>query len=149
MLMGRMNGFDGPLALDLRPSYWLRHALLGVHALVCGALLLAYPSSLPRNLLILAVVAHLPWSLNAARARSIVRIELDAGQHWRVLFCDGRWLDARLTAAPWLSPHFTTLVLVCADGVRRQLVLLPDMVDDDAFRRLRVRVRRMSSCAAD
>lgn len=147
MLIGRMNGFDGPLALDMRPSRWLRGALLAVHALVCGALLLSYPSSWPRNLLILAVGAHLPWSLNAARTLSIVRLELDAGHHWRVLFCDGRWLDARLTGAPWLSPHFTTLVLACADGVRRQLVLLPDMVDGDAFRRLRVRVRRLSPAA--
>ena len=147
MLMGRMNGFDGPLALDLRASHWLRRALLCVHALICGALLLAYPSSWPRNLLILAVAAHLPWSLKAARVRSIVRLEFDAGHHSRVLFCDGRWLDARLTAAPWLSPHFTTLVLTTADGVRHPLVLLPDMVDGDAFRRLRVRVRRMSSAA--
>ena len=147
MLGGRMNGFLGPVVLDLRPSPWLRRALLTVHALAAAALLFGYPASWPRNLLLAAMATHLPWSLGAARRLDIARLELDVQGAWRVVCRDGRVLDARLVSAPWLSPLFTTLEFACADGVARQLVLLPDMVDSDAFRRLRVRVRRAQSAA--
>lgn len=142
MLIGRMNGFQGTVILDLRPSRWLSHALLTLHAAVSAALLLAYPWCWQRNLLLFAVVLHLAWSLHAARVVPVKRLELDERDHWRVVFCDDLTLAARLVGAPWLSPLFTTLVLACADGTRTQLVLLPDMVDGHAFRRLRVRVRR-------
>lgn len=144
-----MNGFHGPVVLEVRASPALRHGLRALHGLLCGALLLGYPASWPRTGLLAAIALHLPWSLRRARALDIVGLELDARHRWRVMLRDGRVLDARLIGAPWLSPLFTTLVLACADGVERQLVLLPDMVDGDAFRRLRVRVRRLQGAQAD
>lgn len=149
MLGSRMNGFHGPVVLELRPSRWLRRALLAVHGLVCVLLVWAYPASWQRNVLLAALLAHLPWSLALARKTVITRVEVDARQQWRVVFCDGRALDARLAGAPWVSPLFTTLVFACADGIPRQVVLLPDMVEADAFRRLRVRVRRAQSATLD
>ena len=142
MLFGRMNRFQGPVQISLLPSRWLQRVLLTLHVLVGCTLLLAYPMSGMRNFLLLAVAAHLPWSLRAARRVAITGLELDAAQRWHVLFCDGRSLVARLTAAAWVSPYLTTLDFVCADGSKRQVLLLPDMLDADAFRRLRVRLRR-------
>ena len=143
MLLPRMNGFQGPLSLDLKPSAWLPRALLALHVAVLCLLLLAYPPSWPRNLLLTAIAAHTLWSLRATHRADITRLELDARQHWRVVFCDGRSLDARLLRAPWVSPLFTVLSLACADGVEHQLVLLPDMVEAESFRRLRVRLRKI------
>ena len=142
MLMGRMNGFHGPVILELCPSRALRRALVLVHVSVCCTLLLAYPFSWQRNTLLLAVAMHLCLSLMATRKLAITHLELDARQRWHVVFCDGRSLAAQLISAPWVSPLLTTLNLSCADGVKRQVVLLPDMVDADGFRRLRVRLRR-------
>ena len=144
MLSCRMNGFHGPVILDLKPSAWLPRALLALHVAVSSTLLLAYPPSWPRHLLLLAVVAHACWSLRAARTLAIARLELSASHTWHVVFCDGRALDARLLRIIWVSPLLTALTLACADGIARQLVLLPDMVDADAFRRLRVRLRLRS-----
>ena len=142
MLVGRMNGFQGPVILDLTPSAWLSRARLALHALVFCTLLMAYPVSWPRNFLLLALAGHALWSQRAARVMEIARLELSARQHWRVVFCDGRALEARLVRAPWVSPLLTSLTLACADGVERQCVVVPDMVEAQAFRRLRVRLRR-------
>jgi hypothetical protein len=143
MLIGRMNGFQGLVIVDLTPSAWLPRALLTLHVSVMVALLLGYPTSWPRNLLLAAIALHGLWSARAARTLDIARLELSARQTWRVVFCDGRGLDARLLRAPWVSPLLTALTLACADGVERQVVMLPDMVDADAFRRLRVRLRKL------
>jgi hypothetical protein len=63
---------------------------------------------------------------------------------------DGRWLIT--TARPTLSPAvllpnslvlpwLTVLVFRLEDGRRRAVLLLPDNVEENAFRRLRVRLR--------
>ncbi len=140
-----MNGFHGPVILELVPSAWLPRALLALHVVVLSLLLLAYPSSWPRNLLVMAVAIHTCWSLRAAQLTDITRLEFGVRQPWRVVLRDGRGLDARLLRAPWVSPRFTVITLACADGVARQVVLLPDMVESDAFRRLRVRLRKIDS----
>lgn len=142
MLIGRMNGFHGTVILDLSPSRLLRRAMWLAHGAVFCTLLLAHPFTWQRNVLLLALAVHLWMALRAAREAPIARLELDARARWHVSFCDGRGLAAELESAPWVSPFFTTVNLRCADGLRRQVVLLPDMVDADGFRRLRVRLRR-------
>ncbi len=137
-----MNGFQGPVIVTLKPSLWLPRAVVALHASAFCMLLLVYPPSWPRHLLLVAIAADTLWSLRASLRIDIVRLELSPRERWHVVFCDGRALDARLLSAPWVSPLFTTLTLACADGIERQILLLPDMVEPDAFRRLRVRLRR-------
>lgn len=138
-----MNGFQGAVIVDVKPSAWLPRALLALHVAVACTLLTAYPPSWPRDLLLLAVAAHAWWSVHNARSLAIARLELSAAQHWHVVFCDGCRLAARFKRSSWVSPFLTAITLACADGVERQVVLLPDMVEADAFRRLRVRLRRL------
>ena len=142
MLMHRMNGFQGPVIVTLKPSLWLPRAVVALHGSALCMLLLAYPPSWPRLVLLVAIAVSALWSLRAAHTADIARLELSPRDTWHIVFCDGRRLDARLLRAPWVSPLFTTLSLACADGVERQILLLPDMVEADAFRRLRVRLRR-------
>lgn len=137
-----MNGFQGPVIVTLKPSRWLPRAVVALHLGALCMLLLAYPPSLPRHLLLVAIAANALWSLRAARSVDIARLELSPRDTWRIVFRDGHAQDARLLRASWVSPLFTTLSLACADGVQRQILLLPDMVEADAFRRLRVRLRR-------
>lgn len=130
------------MILTLKPSRWLPRAVLALHVGALCMLLLAYPASWPRHLLLVAIAASALWSLRVAHTADIARLELSPRETWHVVFRDGRGLDARLLRAAWVSPMFTTLSLACADGVERQILLLPDMVEADAFRRLRVRLRR-------
>lgn len=135
-----MNGFHGPVHLELQPSAWLPRAVLALHGATCAALLLAYPWSWPRTVLLCAVLIHAHWSVRAARRVEVTRIELGARDSWRLVLCDGRCLEARLLRAPWVSSWLTAFTLACKDGKQRHIVLLPDMVDGDALRRLRVRL---------
>ena len=148
MLSLRMNGFQGPVHLDVQPSVWLPRVIVAVHLIMLATLTLAYPPSISRNLLLGAVALHGLWlalRLRRVPARlAIARLELSARHTWRVVFCDGHSVEARLRRAALVSPLMTTLSLHCADGVRCEVVLLPDRVDADAYRRLRVRLRRMS-----
>ena len=147
MLSARMNGFQGPVHLDLRPSVWLLRGLVAVHVVVLATLWLAYPPSALRNLLLGAIVLHgvglVVRQLRVSPQRAVARLELSARLTWRVVFRDGRRVEARLRRAALVSPLVTTLSLQCADGERCEVLLLPDSVDADAFRRLRVRLRRM------
>lgn len=147
MLLTTMSGFQGPVHLDLQPSIWLPRAIVAVHLLVLATLWLAYPPSTPRNLLLGAIVLHgLALVVRVVRvspAQAVARLELSARLTWRVVFGDGRRVDAQLRRAVLVSPLITTLSLRCADGARCDVLLLPDTVDADAFRRLRVRLRRM------
>ena len=147
MLSVRMNGFQGPVHLDLQPSLWLPRGAVAVHFVVLATLWLAYPPSAPRNLLLGAVVLHGLWLavrlLRVSPRLAVVRLELSARLTWRVVFRDGRSVEAQLRRAALVSPLVTTLSLQCADGARCEVLLLPDTVDADAFRRLRVRLRRM------
>ena len=146
MLAARMNGFQGAVHLDLQPSVWLPRVIVAVHFLVLVTVWFAYPPSAPRNLLLSAVVLHglglVVRLLRVSPRRTVARLELDARGSWRVVFRDGRSVDASLRRAALVSPLATTLSLLCADGARCEVLLLPDTVDADAFRRLRVRLLR-------
>lgn len=147
MLAATMNGFHGPVYLDLRPSVWLPRGIVAVHWVVLATVWLAYPPSGPRNLLLGAVTLHGLWLvtrlLRLAPRRVVARLELSARHTWRVVFRDGRSVEARLRHAALVSPLVTTLSLQCADGARCDVLLLPDTADADALRRLRVRLRQM------
>jgi hypothetical protein len=145
MLLARMNGFHGPVFLELRPSAWLPRGIVAVHVVVLATLWLAYPPSLPRNLLCAAITLHGLWLvmrlLWVPPRLAVARLELSTRLTWRVVFRDGRDVEARLQRAALVSPLITTLSLHCADGARCEVLLLPDTVNADAFRRLRVRLR--------
>lgn len=147
MLAHRMNGFHGPVFLDLQPSRWLPRGMVLVHLVVLVAVARAYPPSLPQQVLLAAIALHGLWSVVILRrvrpAKVIARLELSARHTWRVVFGDGRSVAAELQAAALVSPLMTTLSLCCVDGRRCEVLILPDQVDADAYRRLRVRVRQL------
>lgn len=143
MLCLRMNGFHGPVHLLIRPSTWLPRALMLAHGVTLIMLWFAYPHALSRSVLLAAVAAHGCWQLHGCmrpRPDQITHLELGRRQAWRVTFFDGRIFEARLLRAVVVSPLLTALTLRLADGARREVLLLPDMVEADAFRRLRVRL---------
>ena len=145
MSQGSWNAFAGPLRLELRPSrglallIWVPYLLaagvvpgLDVPFAVSVGLLLACGASL-----VLQHRRHLP----GRGTESVRAIEWLPDGRWRLLTGAGRW-DAVL-ALPLYEQPFLVILSFRVAGRRRLLhvVILPDMVDADQFRRLRVRLR--------
>ena len=61
----------------------------------------------------------------------------------------GRWLEARLLGSTFVSPYLTVLNLRPKGGLfARHVVILPDAVDTEGFRRLRVLLKWKCSGSA-
>jgi toxin CptA len=139
-----MTGFTDPIRLRPRASARLAIGLVVTHAGAAAiAALLAWPIW-ARVLLVIFVSSSLLWSL----AWHVLH-RGDAAME-AVLQADGSWIletgqvearPATLAADSLVTPQLTVLVFRLADGRRRSLLLLPDNIDPDSFRRLRVRLR--------
>lgn len=125
--------FDAPLTLEPRPSPALRAALLLVHGLAMGGLLLLPAAWLAVGLPTLGVSLAYEWH-RAGRGQRL---------HWRG---DGSWEQPGAATACQL--HHSTfisrwlIVLVLDDGRRlRHWLLCADAVPAPTWRRLRARLR--------
>lgn len=71
---------------------------------------------------------------------SIVSLVWEEGNRWRLTLHGGDETGAVLRPFVFLQPWLVILHFRCDDGRAARLVLLPDMLDADSFRRLRVRL---------
>ena len=142
-----------PLALDLRSSRQLAAllALAGVASLllVCW---LPLPATLRFTLVLLLPAATgyallrdalrlLPWSVTA--------LQLAGDGTLRYRTRDGRWRGARLLGDSCVTAWLTVLVLVPAGSrFARGVVLLPDSLGREDYRRLRIQLRWCDMAAA-
>ncbi|GMQ96101.1 MAG: hypothetical protein BMS9Abin14_603 [Gammaproteobacteria bacterium] len=74
-------------------------------------------------------------------ARAIVLLVWDRHGRWRLLQRDGGVLDVRLEPGGYTHPQLVVLVFRTPPGRRLRVLMVPDMVDADHLRRLRVRLR--------
>lgn len=144
------DGMRSParLRLEPRPSRMLRGAMFAV----CGATAgLAAWLPLP-PLLRLALVLAVAWvtlrEWRAALGRGLPAIvHLGADRRLVVTGRDGRSVDGVISAESWVGSWLTTLVWRAdAPGRRiparsRAMLILPDMLEPDDFRQLRVLLR--------
>ncbi len=70
----------------------------------------------------------------------ILRVELRPDQRWIVYLVPEVPLDAELLDECLVQPWLTVLVFKLPDRRKRSVMLLADNVDQDAFRRCRVRL---------
>ena len=71
---------------------------------------------------------------------SIQALVWEDGNRWRLTLRSGDETDASLRPFVFLQPWLVILHFRRDDGRAARLVLLPDMLDADSFRRLRVRL---------
>jgi hypothetical protein len=71
---------------------------------------------------------------------SIESLVWEEGKRWRLTLCGGSESGATLRPFVFLQPWLVILHFRRDDGGTARLVLLPDMLDEDSFRRLRVRL---------
>lgn len=135
-----------PLHIRIEPSRFLAGLLILVHALAAALL---YPLALP-EMLKLALAAAIAVSgvhsvMKTALLKwrnAIVALEIDnEGMALRERNAE-QWRPCRVLGTTFVSSYLTVLNLrLLKGGAVRHVVMLPDNVDQDDFRRLRVRLR--------
>lgn len=134
------------LSITLRPSCLLGLLLVAMHAL---ALLSAWqvPLALVAKIGVAALLASsLALSLRQhvwrAGKRSVRAIRLTGECDLSLQGQDGAWLEAAILPSSFISPYLTVLNLQL-EGERRarHVIILPDAMDSEQFRQLRVWLR--------
>lgn len=132
--------------VEVRPSRILSVVLCVLHA-VGAAVLVPLEIGISAKLVLLTVIsaslARGLWLHGLLRARSsVVAFEADNRERARVLTRDGRWREVDILGSTYVSPELTVLNL--REGGRslpRHVVLVPDNVDAERYRALRVILR--------
>lgn len=141
-----MSGFEGPLVLRPTITTSQRVASALLHGL-CLALVVAAYAPVWQTMLLLLVMGVLALDLQrllqAAPARYVTAVILDAEDRWQLLTADGATHAVSLAPRVFCTPWLITLSLRRADGRLQHLVLTSNAVDAQAHRRLRVRLRRV------
>ena len=134
-------------ALVIRPGVSRRLTLL---VLVTHGLTLAAIAFLPLPLLgrvglALAVLLGCALSLTGAVWHlgpwGLRELVWQADGHWCLIQGDGRQREGSLLGSTYVSPALVVLNFRCGRWQYRSLVLMPDNLEPDLLRRLRVRLR--------
>ena len=134
------------LSITLRPSYLLALLLVAMHALAVVSAWLV-PLVLAAKFGVAAVLASsLVLSLRQhvwrAGKRSVRAIRLTGECDMSLQGQDGVWLETAILPSSFISPYLTVLNLSIEGEKRaRHVVILPDVVDVEQFRQLRVWLR--------
>ena len=134
------------MRITIGPSRILAGTLTVAHAVGLAVVLIVTLPVWAKLLLGAAIAASCAWSIYSSallRAkRAIVELEVGEGASVSYRVRGDIWRAARLLDSSFVSPRLTVLNLRPEGGrLTRHLTLLPDNVDADAFRRLRVLLR--------
>ena len=138
------RGSAPPLQIELHRSQLLTVCLLLLLVTALTAICLTDVGNLLRLLIALPVIAGVVHALRyhawRVAGNALVRLTWSAAGVWTATTRDGRVLDLQL--APDSYWHARILVLnFTAGGKKYSVMLLPDMLPGNVFRRLRVRLR--------
>jgi toxin CptA len=128
------------IALGASPTLAL--LLLLAHG---GALMVIAIVTLPfwaKTLAVAVIVASGAWTIQHALMPMVLELEVGEGGQASLRERDGSWHDARVVGSSFVAPWLTVVNLRLA-GLRhtRHVVILPDSVALEDFRRLRVLLR--------
>lgn len=132
--------------ITIAPSVLLA-AVISVTHFVAAALLWLIPIPVVgKSVFTLAIVISLVYFMarDAAlhAAHSIVALEIRDGGEVAMQTRDGEWFDCELLGTSYVSPRLTIVHLQPRDRwMTRRVILVPDNVDSQDFRRLRTWLR--------
>lgn len=139
-----MTAFDAPIRLPLGSSRWLAGGLAVAYG---GAMAVILPLDLPgwakfllELILIAGWIRTFRWHVQH-QGDAITELIAQAEGEWIVTTAKTGECRGRLAQDSVVLPWLTVLVFKLEDGRRRSAVLLPDNVDVEGFRQLRVRLR--------
>jgi toxin CptA len=128
------------LRVELGPSRWLAAAVIVAHAAALTAALGGLPAASAAIVaagLVLSAFEHVRRALGRSPL-AVAALELDAGGGVAVADPASDWTPARLVDAAVPAHWLAVVRLRDAAGRRRTVVVLPDAVGAEPFRRLRV-----------
>jgi len=134
------------VVIALGPSRWAQAWILGVGVAALAATLAAGipPLAQAAIVVVLAIAAVRDARRHAWHEGpgAVSRFTVDLSGRIEVELADGRRRDGRLADGSFVAP-WLTVVRWCPDGARfdRTILVAPDAVEADAFRRLRVLLR--------
>jgi hypothetical protein len=139
---------SGTYATPLRLEPGVSRRLGGFLALSHGAALAVLPFSGLPNLPVAALALGVVLSWLRCRRRDVLRADpeaiaslvWEAGNRWRLRLHSGTETGAALRPFVFMQPWLVILHFRRDDGRPARLVLLPDMLERETFRRLRVRL---------
>ena len=138
------NTYAAPLALEISPSVPLALALACAHG---GVLVVSAMLPLPKGIiaiLTVLIVAHAVYTIRRhallSDAKSVVRLLWDVENDWTLTRRNGTAFSAKLLPGSYLHPRLTVLNFKVSPWHRTSVVILPQRVDAEAFRKLRVRM---------
>jgi hypothetical protein len=134
-----------PLELEIQPSRLLGGWLLLTHAgslALLPALSHSVRVALAVTLVLLCSLLH-AWQLHVVRRhpQAIRSLSWGEGRRCRLRQASGREVETALAPQAVVLSWLTVLRFSGPGHRRRYLVLLPDMLDPDRFRQLRVRLK--------
>jgi len=134
------------LKISIKPSRRLALVLCAAHAAAAGAVLIVEFPIWLKIVLVLIIGAscgvYLYGTALLLSSTAVVGLEIsDDGVLSFQMRC-GEWCTGRLLGSSFVSPHLTVLNIgIEGKFFARHVVILPDCVDAEDFRRLRVRLR--------
>lgn len=137
-----------PLRLELRPSTILARFVFALYLSALGMALVAELEFWQKVLLALLILAsggihwtRYPLGHNKSRIQALIWHQGSAWQIERRDSIEAAYLGSERLVLAWL----VILQLKPETGGRLYLAIVPDMLDSDCFRRLRVRLRMMQT----
>ncbi|MDH3948680.1 MAG: hypothetical protein OEU74_06940 [Gammaproteobacteria bacterium] len=140
------TAYASPLVLEPGVSRYLISYLIVIHSL--ALVVVAAPLNLPaifRFTLAVVIVISFVWQWRRTRLNDpahIYRLVWEADDDWTLWCNDSTELVGQLRPESYESTWLVILRLQLQQGGRRTIVILPDMLDRQSFRRLRVRLRQ-------
>ena len=138
------NQFALPILMVIKPSPWLAGGIIVVHLGAALALCTADLYWPVKCIVMLVVVANftkvLLTQVLQKHPDAPVQLLLTADGEWWLTCARGSTISVQLLPAAYVHPLCTVLSFRGAEG-RYTVILTPDVVEADMFRRLRVRLR--------
>ena len=132
-----------PIQLNFKPSYILTMLLILASVGACCMLIivdLSWPLSMLIGCAVIGLASYsvlekglllLPWSY--------VALSINIKNEWRLIRKDGRHIEIIVSEDSVVTPYLT--IVNFEYFWSRSLVILPDAVDAESYRQLRVRLR--------
>lgn len=138
--------YASPLVLEPGVSRYLISYLVVIHGLALAVV--AAPLNMPavfRVALAVVIVISFIWQWRRTRLNDparIYRLMWEVDDDWTLWCNDSSEIVGQLRPESYESTWLVILRLQLQQGGRRTVVILPDMLDRQSFRRLRVRLRQ-------
>lgn len=130
------------LSVSLQPSRYLAGVLVCAHVLVCGLLwLMPLPvaGALSGTCVVCAsLVCYIRRDALLSASGAVIRVELSEDMTGTLILRDGRRITGKLTGNTFVHPGMTVLDFAISRFLTRSVVILPDGIEAEIFRQLRV-----------